>query len=265
MNLDLDELIRDWNCPKGELAARLVNGEDGGELLQLRIDVGLLQMFPDGRPDGQRYRGLPSVHEYVRRELRLGHAPTEQDWAELQRELVQLNYRRIALGNLVDAEAQRDDGEAERWHLFRAARDTDECLSVLQMMADHAGGAGANTALLPTLLFNRARLRSRLAALEGRVEEAVEEAEAGADLLGGTLGEIGLDPEQCEQDPGVSYLRQLGERLRRQHGIEQTLQERLEAALERDDFESAVQLREQLRRRRESQTPGSPAPDPRGD
>jgi len=265
MNLDLDELIGDWSCPRGEVAARLVSGEDGGELVQLRIDLGLLQMFPDGRPDGKRYRGLPSVREYVRHELHLGHTPTEQDWAELQRELVQLNYRRIALANLVDAEAQRDDCEAERWHVFRAARDTDECLSVLRMIADHAGGTGANTALLPTLLFNRARFRSRLAALEGRVEEAVEEAEAGADALGGTLGEIGLDPEQCQQDPGISYLRQLGERLRKQHGIEQTLQERLEAAVQRDDFESAVQLREQLRRRREARTPGSPSPDPQGD
>ena len=143
--------------------------------------------------------------------------------------------------------------------MFRAARDTDECLSVLRMIADHTGGAGANTALLPTLLFNRARFRSRLAALEGQIEEA------GADALGGTLGEIGLDPEQCEQDPGISYLRQLGERLRKQHGIEQTLQERLDEALERDDFESAVQLREQLRRRRENRTPGSSAPDAQGD
>jgi len=265
MNLDLDELIGDWSCPKGEVAARMVSGEDGGELVQLRIDLGLLQMFPDGRPDGKRYHGLPSVQEYVRRELRLGHAPTEHDWGEFQRELVQLNYRRIALGDLADAEARRDDREAERWHVFRAARDTDECLSALRLMADHAGGTGGNTALLPTLLFSRARFRSRLAVLERRVEQAVEEAEAGADVLDGTLDDIGLDPEQREQDPGISYLRQLGERLRKQHGIEQTLQERLEAALERDDFESAVQLREQLRRRREGRTPGSPSPDPQGD
>jgi len=265
MNLDLDELIGDWSCPKGEVAARLVRGEDGGELVQLRIDLGLLQMFPDGRPDGKRYHGLPSVREYVRRELRLGHAPTEQDWAELQRELVQLNYRRIALGNLVDAEAQRDDCEAERWHLVRAARDTDECLSALRLITDHSGGTGSNMALLPTLLFSRARFRSRLAALEGRIEEAVEEAEAGADVLDATLDDIGLDPEQRKQDPGVSHLRQLGERLRKQHGIEQTLRERLDEALERDDFESAVQLREQLRRRREGRIPSSPSPDPQED
>jgi hypothetical protein len=231
----------------------------------LRVDLGLLQMFPDGRPDGQRYHGLPSVREYVRRELRLEHTPTEHDWSELQRELVQLNYRRITLSNLADAEARRDDREAERSHVFRAARDTDDCLAVLRMIADRSGGTSGDTALLPTLLFSRARLRSRLAVLEDRVEEAVEEAEAGADVLDAALDELGLDPEQRANDPGISYLRQLGQRLRKQHGIEQTLQEQLEAALEREDFESAVQLREQLRRRREDRTPGFPAPELRGD
>jgi hypothetical protein len=265
MNLDLSELVGDWSCPVGEVAARVVTGQDDRELVQLRIDMGLLQMFPDGRPDGGRYRGLPSARKYVEREVGLGHMPGQEHWSELQRELVQLNYRRIALGKLADSGAQREDREAERAHLLRAARDTDACLAILRMIAEHAGDAGADARLLPTLLFSRARFRSRLALLEGRIEEAIEEAETGADALSAALGDIGVDADEVQEDePAIAYLRQLGERLRTQHGIGRTLQEQLEDALEREDYERAAQLREHLRTRRAQSTSTRLPPDAGG-
>ena len=49
MTLDLDELTAGWDCPAGELRARVVHGQDGDELLQLRIDLGLMQMQVSGR------------------------------------------------------------------------------------------------------------------------------------------------------------------------------------------------------------------------
>ena len=52
MNLDLNTLIEGWNRAPGEIAARIVRGMDGADLVQLRVDLGVLQMYPAGRPDG---------------------------------------------------------------------------------------------------------------------------------------------------------------------------------------------------------------------
>jgi hypothetical protein len=252
MTLDLNELLVDWDCPSGEICARMVVGRDGGELLQLRIDLGVMQMFPDGRPDGQRHRGLPTVLEYVQHELRLGGADlAAEDWRELERELCQTNYRRLALGSLAEEALARADVAAAQAHLKRALRDIDGCLERLALAVEHGPAcvSPGSLALRPTLVFNRGRLAGQLRIAEGRYEEAVEEAEGGAVRLDELLAEFGLDEEQRERDPGVVFLRGLAKRLRREYDIPLTLRERLADALQKQDFETAAQLRDELRRR----------------
>ena len=76
------------------------------------------------------------------------------------------------------------------------------------------------------------------------------------------LAEAGLDEDQREQSPALAYLEQMGRRLREQHGIALTLRERLDEAIEREDFEAAAHLRDELRRRRESDwQPKLPSPE----
>ena len=92
MNLDLNELLGDWDCTHDEVCARLITVEDHEAVLQLRVDLGMLQMCLDGRPDGLRYHGLPSVYDYFEHERLIGAVPSEEDWRELHRELQQYNY-----------------------------------------------------------------------------------------------------------------------------------------------------------------------------
>ena len=54
----LDDLLKDWPYEFGEVAAREVIGHDGRELIQLRIDMGVLQMETTGRPDGEEPGGI---------------------------------------------------------------------------------------------------------------------------------------------------------------------------------------------------------------
>ena len=79
MTLDLEDLIGGWDCPIGELRARATVGRDGQELLQLRVDLGVMQMFLEGRPDGERCHGLPTARAYILHETRLGGQLTPQD------------------------------------------------------------------------------------------------------------------------------------------------------------------------------------------
>ena len=250
MTLDLDELIAGWDCPPGELRARVVTGRDGDELLQLRVDLGVMQMFPNGRPDGERYRGLPAVHEFISHELRLGGQQIEAaDWQELERELLQMNYRRMAFATVAEDALRADDENRARRYLRSALADVAGCLDRLELLKSEEVDCEGSLGLLPTLLFDRARLQSQLEIVEGQFEASIEQAEAGAVQLEELLAELGYGEEQRAEDPGLRYLRKLGEQLRREYGISKTLNEQLREALEEEDFETAAELRDELKRR----------------
>jgi hypothetical protein len=253
MNLDLNELLDNWDSTPDEVCARLIDGEDGKDVLQLRVDLGVLQMCLDGRPDGQRYRGLPSVSDYVEHELQVGRELSEEDWRELHRELQQYNYRRLALSSLAEQALREEDFELGRAFLQRTLRDIDRCLTILRKLEQNDAEWDSPLAILvPTLIFNRARLLTRLRAAEHRYDEAIEEADAGIRDLSQALTEVGFEPERRQQNPAIAYLEQMGQRLREQHGITLTLREQLDDAIDREDFEAAARLRDELRRRRQN-------------
>jgi hypothetical protein len=211
-------------------------------------------MFSAGRPDGKRYHGFPSVLDYFLREFRLGRDElTGEDWRELERELYQTNYRRLALASLVEDCLGRDDIDAAKRYIRHALRDIETCLSHIRVAAEspacRLGRSGE--ALRPTLVFHRGRLQVQLAVVEDRFEDAVDEAVRGALALDALLESMGIDEEQRQDDPGITFLNDLEQRLRKEYDIPLTLIERLEQAVQNEDFEAAVRLRDELRRRGE--------------
>ena len=251
MNLDLNELLGEWGGTGEEVCARIIDGLEGDRVLQLRVDLGLLQMFLDGRPDGQRYRGLPSVYDYFVHEEQAGGLVAAEDRRELHRELQQYNYRRLALSSLTEELLHERDLEQGRSFLQRTLRDIERCLAILEKLHDNDDAVDSPlTILTPTLIFNRARLMTRLRTAENRFEDAIEEAERGVYELELALDEAGFESDQREENPAVHYLHQMAERLREQHGITRTLQEQLQDAIEQEDFETAARLRDEINRRR---------------
>lgn len=259
MGLDLDELLTDWVCTPGEICARQVAGRDGGEFVQLKVDLGALQMFTAGRPAGGDYQNCASVFDYVRRILRGAQTPAAETWKELERELTHFNYRRLAFSALADQAARQQDWPAAKRDLLRALRDTDACLERIRFLQEHRG-TGGETSLRPTLTFNRARLASQLNIVEGLPDEAIEWAEIGAEELETALAEMGAEDEQRGQDPGVLYLRELAQRLRHEHGVKQTLRERLRNAIDSEDYEAAARLHTELGRRQVQRSSYPPPP-----
>lgn len=256
MQLDLTLLLSDWKPARDAVAARRFVAEDGEEFVQLRVDLGVLQMAASGRPDGARHRGMPSVLDFIRHELRLGRRIAELDWAELERELHQFNYRRIAYGGLTDEALLQNDLVAALELIRRTVRDVEHCLEALRVLESEGGRSPQPGEQIPVLVFHRSRLLVRALALEDRFEEAIDAAEEGVVALDETLARLGFDEGQRERDPGIAYLRQTAQRLRQQHGIGQTLSERLADAVAREDFVTAAQIRDELRRRdRQPRTP----------
>lgn len=250
MGLDLDEILAGWERPEDEIAARLVTGRDGARLVQLRVDLGILQMHVDGRPDGRRYNGTATALEEMERALGADESAGEPLWSELHRELGQFNYRRLALLALLDHAGGGLQRDEERGLLRRAMQDTDHCLRILCIQERCGrGDAAFDIPMTPSLIVNRAKLLVRLHELDGRPEQAVEAAEEGVEALRRLLLDSGFSDLECDQEPSIAYLVQLGRRLRRRYKIDRTLKERLAEAVEKDDFETAARLHAELARR----------------
>src|SRR4051812_26200388 len=67
---DISPLLKGWDYEPGTINVRKVHGADGAPKLQMRLNLGLLQMEMSGRPDGARPHGCESLLEYFEDQLR---------------------------------------------------------------------------------------------------------------------------------------------------------------------------------------------------
>ena len=69
-DLDVAPSLDGWDYEPGQVKVRRITGGDGRAKLQLRLDLGVLQMEIDGRPDGRRPHGCESLLDYHANRLR---------------------------------------------------------------------------------------------------------------------------------------------------------------------------------------------------
>lgn len=133
VSFDISSILQDWPYRPDDITVRVVEGDDGQRKIQLRLDLGILQMEFDGRPDGRRIHNTASWYDYhlARQKehdaANLDAAPYDlepEDCAELLREGVQYYHRYLSF-----------------WHLgfFElCARDTERNLRLFAFVREHA-------------------------------------------------------------------------------------------------------------------------------
>ena len=104
--VDLDSALGDWRYEPERISVRKIVSADGAIRIQMRVELGILQMHAEGRPDGAQPHGWPSLLTYHRKRLvrhqqrngtPLGFGLTRQECYDLRLE-ASLFYRRyIAL------------------------------------------------------------------------------------------------------------------------------------------------------------------------
>ena len=95
---DIDFILRNWPFKPGVIDTRLVPAGDGREVLQMRVEMGLLQMETVGRPDGEHPGGMDSCLEWLGELARAQGGQltlNEVQCLEVDREFVQFYQRRI--------------------------------------------------------------------------------------------------------------------------------------------------------------------------
>src|SRR5258706_14549763 len=65
MSFDISHILDKWEYHPGQVVVRKFTGKDGQEKIQLRVDLGILQMNAEGRPDGKRPFGAASYYDHL--------------------------------------------------------------------------------------------------------------------------------------------------------------------------------------------------------
>jgi tetratricopeptide (TPR) repeat protein len=247
MNWDISPVLDKWDYQPGQVNVRRFKGRDGVEKLQLRVDLGLLQMNVEGRPDGKRPMGHPSLFEFHRARLLKhvadhegkdeGFALKSEDCAKLQVETLQYHHRYICLLQLGD--------------FAGAVRDAERNLEVFAFAAKHAENEELAWALQQfqaqaLMIHTRARAMQLLDANDHQL--AIETVEQGVERLrefAHQHGRSGAGDGTAEIASLEAWLSEL--RTQRPLTKREQLEHAMAEALRREDYEKAAQVRDELK------------------
>jgi hypothetical protein len=254
MSNDLSPILNDWKFDPDAVLVRVVSGDDGREKIQLRVDLGILQMEMSGRPDGQRPEGFESWLDYyehqqqVRDETQPDAAPFalgEQDCLRLWREAIQYYHRYLSF-----------------WHLERyesCARDTARNLRLFAFVRSHAQDERHRMQFdqwRPYVLMMHTRTVATPLLRQELYEDGLRVIEAGIEGIREFLDEYDQShrAEECAELTSLERWREeiLAKEEQaaaaRPKSAIQVLRQQLEAAVAAEEFEEAAQLRDQIRR-----------------
>ena len=235
----LDELLANWSFDPTTLNVRLVKGRDGRDVIQMRVDMGILQLETAGRPDGERTEGFDSYLEYLQ-QLRLTEPDrtlTEMECAEVDREFMQFYHRRICWLRLQ--------------YYQRAVMDADHTLRLMDIsdqMSPDEEWTGSHEQYRPFVLFHRTQAEALAELEENSPEEAVQAINRGLESMR-QFFQVHDAEEHFDDDELASRLVDFRESLRDEYAVGKTLREQLEAAVEEEKYELAARIRDELTRR----------------
>lgn len=246
MSFDISHLLEQWDYQPGQIAVRRFAGKDGVEKIQLRLDLGVLQMNSEGRPDGKRPLGFPSVYDHYQAKLQKHIASggneanfkiKAEDCAKLQFEALQYYQRHNCLWQLEDYAG--------------VMRDTERNIAVCEFAQKHAEAEELSWTLQqfkPQLLLMHTRARATETLRSGDYRKAIRQIEEGVERIREFHREHGRN-EPAEQNAELISLKTWLEEVRSRRPLTQReqLEQDLSDAVNKEDYEKAAQVRDALR------------------
>lgn len=248
---DIVSILRDWPFEPGRINVRLIEGQDGRRKMQIRVQLGLLQLELEGRPDGARPHGFDSLLEHqLDRVSRYqeespgasGFVLSSDECRALREEAVMYYHRYVGLFVLEDYEG--------------VVRDTTRNLAVIDLLRDYAAEEIDRQALehlRPHLITMRARAEAAHALAQKNPRAALRVLDAAIADIRATVSSVET-PDADEGSNDLELLQGMRDALVPRLPVSQRveLEERLQAAIAAENFELAAILRDELRMLRES-------------
>ena len=243
---DLSRVLGAWPVGGNGPTVRMVRTASGGRAVQVRLELGILQMALDGRPDGRRPHGAESLLDWhaARREAHRARAGGDEGFElsakeceGLREEGVQVYHRYVALFALGEHEA--------------VVRDTMRNLRMFDLCRDHGASHADRTVLeqyRPFVVMMRARAQAAIALATADARGALAAVDA-------ALAEMRMHFDAHGPHDGfdrsneANLLRGMRDALvpRLPTSQRSELEERLRRAVDAENFELAAILRDELR------------------
>jgi len=247
MNLDISHILDDWPYEPGQVTARRIRGKDGRDKIQLRLDLGILQMETTGRPDGAKPHGHETVLAYYQHKLQEHTARTGQaDGFELDSEACELlRAEGVMFYHRYLAEFILEDFEGVERDTVRNLRLFDFCRAYAADESDRY----VMEQYRPYVIMMCARARARAALRDDKPQAAMSVVRKGIEELEEFYESFGS--EKLASGSGeLAALRALGKEVEMQMPVDplQKLHRQLDAAVAEERYEDAADIRDQLRR-----------------
>ncbi len=248
MNPDISKLLDEWDYTgPDKLIVRKVKGEDGQTRIQMRVDLGILQMEWSDRPDGKRPHGKPSLLDHYQEQLEKQQAEkgpdaklnlSHDECVNLQSESLQYYYRRICMFEL------------EAYH--EAGKDAEHNLQIMDIVRTHAENDDDRLSLeqyRPFVIMHRTRARSLIATGAGNIEQALHHIEEGIEEIETFFRTYDRD-DLVKESQELKILKDMAEEIRKQQprSEEDQLRAELTEAVENEAFERAAEIRDELKK-----------------
>ena len=244
-SLDIAGLLGAWEFEPGRLNVRKIQGDDGRPKLQVRLDLGILQMELSGRPDGLRPNDSASLFDYHVERLNehrtqlgteLGFVLSPNDCRDLRDEASMYYHRYLGLFVLGDYAG--------------TMRDARRNLQVIDFCRRHAAEEADQAAMevyRPYLLMMHARAKAGLCVQK-------DDARGALRAIRCALREIRRHYRRFrgrrawEASVEVRVLKKLSRHLARNvpQSPVRRLKRELERAIRSEQYERAAQIRDKL-------------------
>ncbi|MBT3252739.1 MAG: UvrB/UvrC motif-containing protein [Candidatus Marinimicrobia bacterium] len=240
--MDISKILSEWPFDPLTVSARIIKAENGRQLVQMRVDLGLIQMEYMGRPDGHRPEGFDSYLDYYR-----SLAAAEKEFTldprqsfNLRQEGMQYYHRYLSLHQLKDYQG--------------VIRDTRHNLDILNVIANYAGAVENITSQQhrPYVMMMNTSAKTMLKLESNDKSEALRILKAGVRQIKHIYKNV-LDDPQPDLSPEIFQLRELQHRITddgvpSELPVQEKLEIELQMALLSENYEEAALLRDQIAR-----------------
>jgi hypothetical protein len=205
MDADISKILSSWNYQPNALILRKIIGDDGREKIQIRVNLGILQMESEGRPDGEKPHNSESmleyynsiIDEYIKRDGNTDKFILNQnDMQELDEEIMQYYHRRICFFALED--------------YGRARENAEHNLNLMDIIKKHCKDSNyieSHEKFRPYVLMERARGAGLESLRHGDYAGAMKYVSDTIDMIEKFYNERGISEEESQKSQELKILK----------------------------------------------------------
>jgi hypothetical protein len=252
---DLRQITDDWPYEPGQIHVRKIRGADNRIKIQMRVDLGVLQMEVEGRPDGRRPYNHESYLDYQleraeahqrRNGTDLGFSLDTEECREIREEALQYYQRYLANFVLEEYEA--------------VVRDTKRNLDAIDLCAKYATDDEDRYSLeqyRPYIVMMNVRSKALRAIQHSAYRTALAHVETGLKTIRDIYTRFG-DRKAYKASGEAQILKALRQEIRKHLPDDpvRLIKRKLNRAVAEERYEEAAKLRDELETLLRKQPPG---------